>query len=369
MRTRGARFAGLAVLLAAGALGISAGSASAGQEFVGVTSDETFVAVGAQQHSNLPGIARTGVGTIRQTLNWEFLEYGQAPGTLNYVFLDRFIGACAQRGIRVLPVLFNPPAHRTTRPAQGAERGTYPPADLGDIGNFGAQLARRYGSNGGFWNEHPELPRLPIVAWQIWNEPNLPVYWRPRPDPGAYATMLRLASERIKTVDPSAEVVTAGLPESHIKDAMSLPAFLRGMYAAGANGAFDTFALNGYARTGRGVARKVGRYRRMLNSFGDADAGIRLTEFGWADRGPERPKARYTAGRRRQGRYIAQAIRGLWRKRGALGFRGLVYYAWRDQRVYAGGKNFWGLHTGLHYRNGRAKPALRAFKRAVRSLR
>ena len=49
--------------------------------------------------------------------------------------------------------------------------------------------------------------------------------------------------------------------------------------------------------------------------------------------------------------------------------RGAVYYAWRDQQVYAGGKNFWGLHTGLNRVNGTAKPALASFRKAALSLR
>ena len=59
----------------------------------------------------------------------------------------------------------------------------------------------------------------------------------------------------------------------------------------------------------------------------------------------------------------------MWKARKRLKLRGAVYYAWRDQRVYAGGKHFWGLHTGLHRVNGRPKPAFRAFRSTVRSLR
>ena len=36
--------------------------------------------------------------------------------------------------------------------------------------------------------------------------------------------------------------------------------------------------------------------------------------------------------------------------------------------VYAGGKNFWGLHTGLLAINGNPKPALPWFQKAVASL-
>jgi hypothetical protein len=116
------------------------------------------------------------------------------------------------------------------------------------------------------------------------------------------------------------------------------------------------------------VPKLIAGIRKMLNHYGGKAAGIRVTEFGWADRGPERPRGRFTAGKK-QGLYTYQAIRGLWKARKKLGIRGIVYYDWRDQPVYAGGKNFWGLHTGLLNMQGNAKPALAWFKKAVASLR
>jgi hypothetical protein len=337
--------------------------------FVGMVSDETFEAAGSGRPTSLPHIRNAGVGLVRQTFDWQFLQHGRPPGELNWVWLDRFMAATAAQGITVLPVLFGPPPEITTRPPGGGERGSYPPRDPGAMGDFGARLAARYGTNGAFWSERPDLPRLPIRAWQIWNEPNLPVYWRPQPDAGAYVQMLREASARIKAVDPAAEIVAAGLPDSRIKGAVPLERWIRRMYQAGANGAFDTLALNAYAATGKGVPGKVRRIRRLIDRLGDRDAAIRITEFGWADRGPERKRGRYTAGRRGQARHLSDAVRRLWRARSRLKLRGFVYYAWRDQRVYAGGKDFWGLHTGLNGIDGRPKPALRAFRRAVRSLR
>src|SRR5439155_24624234 len=130
---------------------------------------------------------------------------------------------------------------------------------------------------------------------------------------------------------------------------------------AGGRGCFDTVALNAYASTGKGVVRLVSSFRRLLNRLGARNVGLRVTEFGWADQGPERPRARYTSGVNRQGRFITAALKGLWHARNRLKLRGAVYYSWRDQPVYAGGKNFWGLHTGLIRVNGTPKPALRSF--------
>ena len=336
--------------------------------FVGVVSDETFAALGSGHPSYLDTIQSVGVGLIRQKFDWEFLAHGQTPGSLNYAFLDRFMTATSQLGITVMPVLLNPPPEITTAPSAGALRGNYPPRDLGALGDFGAMLAARYGTNGTFWAENPQLPRRPITAWQIWNEPNIPIYWQPAPSAAAYVQMLRLASQKIKAVDPNAEIVTAGLPDSHIKGAVPLTKYVKQLFRAGAIGAFDTLAVNGYAPTGKGVPKLIAGIRKMLNRYGGKAAGIRVTEFGWADRGPERPRGRFTAGKK-QGLYTYQAIRGLWKARAKLGIRGIVYYDWRDQPVYAGGKNFWGLHTGLLNMQGNAKPALRWFKKAVASLR
>ncbi|MDX6665184.1 MAG: hypothetical protein QOG68_1390, partial [Solirubrobacteraceae bacterium] len=44
---------------------------------------------------------------------------------------------------------------------------------------------------------------------------------------------------------------------------------------------------------------------------------------------------------------------------------GVVYYSWRDVPVNPGGKDFWGLHTGMVTRANRVKPALDAFARAA----
>jgi hypothetical protein len=337
--------------------------------FVGVVSDETFATLGSGSGTSyVDSIRATGVGLLRQKFDWDFLTFGNGPNNINWDYLDRFMTSMSQEGITVMPVLMDPPASITTAPASGAIRGSYPPADLGAIGDFGAMLAQHYGTTGSFWAAHPELPRHPITAWQIWNEPNLPVYWQPRPNAAAYVQMLRLASQKIKAVDPNAEIITAGIPDSRIKGSIPLTSYLKQMYRAGATGAFDTLAVNGYAPTGKAVISLARHIRRQINSYGGQATALRISEFGWADRGPEHPRGRFTVGKK-QGPYTYQAIRGLWKARKGLKLRGIVYYDWRDQPVYAGGKNFWGLHTGLLAINGKAKPALSWFKKAVRSLR
>jgi hypothetical protein len=337
--------------------------------FVGVVSDDTFAALGAGSQSYLNTIADARVGLLRQKFDWDFLTHNAQAGGLNWLFLDRFMTATSQAGITVMPVLFDPPASLTTAPAGGGMRGNYPPRDLGAIGDFGAQLAGRYGTHGTFWDQNPGVPRHPITAWQIWNEPNIPVYWRPAPNPARYVQMLRLASQKIKAVDPNAEIVSAGIPDTHIKGSIPLQKFLKSMYKNGAAGAYDTLAVNGYAPTGKGVLKLIGEIRKTVDKYGGGGEALRVTEFGWADWGPEPKRGRFTVGPKKQASYTAQAIKGLWKARFKLNLRGIVYYAWRDETVYSGGKDFWGLHTGLLNLNGQSKPALSSFRSAVASLR
>ena len=106
--------------------------------------------------------------------------------------------------------------------------------------------------------------------------------------------------------------------------------------------------------------------RRILDSHGDRGAALWATEVGWSDRGPD---GRFSLGRQGQGRAIASVFPLLWRARRALRLHGLVYFNWRDAPPYPGGKDFWGLHTGLLTQGGAPKPALAAARRGLAQLR
>jgi hypothetical protein len=83
-----------------------------------------------------------------------------------------------------------------------------------------------------------------VHAYEIWNEPNIAVFWAPRPNPARYAQLLKLAYVAVKRSDPSAEVVSGGLaPYGSYGESdpthMNPLTFLERMYASGAHGSFD----------------------------------------------------------------------------------------------------------------------------------
>src|SRR5437763_145559 len=51
------------------------------------------------------------------------------------------------------------------------------PARPADFAAFLRTLIGRYGPQGSFWAEHPDLPRVPVRAWQVWNEESGPFFW------------------------------------------------------------------------------------------------------------------------------------------------------------------------------------------------
>ena len=330
-------------------------------DFFGIVTEDAFGRPGRYREAQFRRQRRIGVGIVRQTFDWSKIE--RRRGRFRFGRYDRFVGDLAKRRIRVLPVLFNPPRFHSSRPRRRARRGTYPPRDPDTMARFARALVRRYGPDGSFWRKEPDLPRLPVRSWQIWNEPSIPVYWPSGPDPAEYVRLLRATGGAIKAADPDAEVVSAGLAQSRL--GVPFATYLAGMYRAGAAGAFDTFALHAYARSDAGVMAAVRSARAQIAANGDRPR-IWVTEIGWASGGPRSP---FTVGERRQARLIGRMITSLGRARRELGIRGIVYFNWRDSRPFKGGHEFFGLHTGLLRLNGKAKPALSAYARAARALR
>ena len=78
-----------------------------------------------------------------------------------------------------------------------------------------AALVERYGPDGTFWTDHPELPKHPLREWQIWNEPHLQDYWA-APEKGPYGyvrnypPLLRSSYNIVKSLDPGAKIVHGG---------------------------------------------------------------------------------------------------------------------------------------------------------------
>jgi hypothetical protein len=332
---------------------------AAASDFVGMSSQDVLAGTPSYRADQLSRQHAAGVGLLRQNFDWAGIE--RSRGHYELAFYDQYMLDTARAGIQVMPVLYNAPRFRARH-----GRYLYLPRSPRAMGRFAAALVARYGPNGSLWRQHPEVSKLPIHSWQIWNEPNLIFYAAPRPSARRYTHLLRTVSRYIRKADPAAEVVTAGIPPSKLKGAVRLGRFIKGMYRAKARGSFNTLAVNAYAIDARELSRTVRTVRRIMNRYGDRRSKIWITELGWATSGP---KHRFNVGFAQQGSRIQSTFQWIAQNRARYNIRGLVYVQWRDQKPYPPAyKDMWGLHTGLLNLDGVAKPALSAFTQAGQGL-
>src|SRR3954470_13427388 len=143
------------------------------------------------------------VGTLRIPIYWSRCE--PSPGEYDFSALDSEMAAAAEHGIAVQPVVYGTPSWLSRKPA-------LPPLGRGASAawtKFLRVVVWRYGSGGEFWRGRPRP--MPIRRWQIWNEPNFVVFWKPHPRPAAYARLLRRSARAIRNADRRAKIVLAGV--------------------------------------------------------------------------------------------------------------------------------------------------------------
>jgi hypothetical protein len=289
--------------------------------------------------------------TDRFQILWPEVE--PVAGTFDWSGPDATIGEAAAHGVRVMPVLYGSPAWlrpEAARPPLGA-------TGLKEWSRFVRAAVRRYGPDGSFWRGRAR--RLPIRRWQIWNEPNYILFWRPQPSPAGYVALLRASSRAIHGLDPQAMVVAAGL--APIEHAPPPWEFLRAMYEVrGSRWAFDAAALHPYATSLGGLLYSVNATRTEMVLAGDGRKPLLVTEVGVSSAG-ESP---FDLGPTGQARFLAQGLSTLAAKRRDWRIGGVYWYAWADSREEFPGCPFCD-DSGLFGVNGEPKPAWTAMRRVV----
>lgn len=155
--------------------------------------------------THLAAIARMGVTAVRSDALWNVVE--PSPGTYRWSGYDGFVGAMARHGLTWRPLLGNSPSWNRVTGGSWTAR----PADPASAAGVAAALLRRYGVDGAFWAENPDLTPRPVRWIEAWNEPNLTPGTAMRYPPAEYAGFLRAVAEGAHGVDPGAQVVVGGL--------------------------------------------------------------------------------------------------------------------------------------------------------------
>lgn len=337
-------------LAALAASGAHAAAAPTPRSFYGVWTDDLSLPR-ATRDAELDRQASTGVGVIREHVNWSDIE--RSPGHYDFASLDDLVARAAVRGLRILPILLSPPAWESTRPRGNTSSIVYPPRNPLAMAAFAARLVKRYGPKGTFWCCHS--PYLPIRAWQVWNEPDWPAWWGGRPSPFEYALLLRVVSLAIHLADPRADVVLAGLTSR----AAAPGSFLDQLYDQGVSPFFDTLAIHPYGADVATVVQVLRDTRAIARRRGDARKPIWATEYGWSTGGLRTNLLSTPAC---HAALMYSATRRLAEMREELNLRGIVAFAWNDRPPTL---DIWPYYAGLVGVDGTPKPALAAFTAAI----
>jgi hypothetical protein len=129
------------------------------------------------------------------------------------------------------------------------------------------------------------------AAYEVWNEPDEPQFWRGPPDPVRYTALLEATAPRLRAGDPGAKVLLGPLTGNNAD-------WLRAVYEAGGRRSFDGVAVHtdtaclisppsAFARERDGDVSRFSflgfrTVRDVMVARGDGDKGIWMTELGWS---------------------------------------------------------------------------------------
>jgi Beta-galactosidase len=327
------------------------------RDFFGVMANGPLDAPSFSLDAESAAMRSAGVQAERMEIAWDLVE--PQRGQYDFALPDRKVLAAARAGIDVLGLIVRTPAWAAQQPSQVFS----PPRDPADYAAFAAALVARYGPNGHLWRDHPEVAKRPVRAWQIWNEPNLAVYWTKQPFMRGYARLLDDAYAAIKRADAKATVVMAGLANFSWRDLKRL--FERG----GATLRFDVAAVHPFSGRPLNAVKIVALNRRVLNRHGAKAKPIWLTELTWSSaKGKKRPLTHdWETSEAGQAERLRTAYRLFIQARKRLELQRIYWYTWLTvDRDSPNSFDYSGLRTLRPDGTVVDKPAAKAFRGVVR---
>jgi hypothetical protein len=349
----------VAVLAAVGLLASGCGGGSddndevaKGPRFLGVSVGSQILATPDAGEKEIQQMVRSGVTTVRVVFPWSQIE--PARGRPVFAYMDPMVKLAASGGLEVLPVVVTTPAWAKKKPSDPAA----PPKDPQDYARFLRALIGRYGPQGTFWKDNPDLPKVPIRAWQIWNEPSHDFYWSTQPWPASYVRLLKAAHSAIKSADPGGQTVLGGFPDRSWE---SLSAVLQ----AGGGSAFDVAAVHPYTAKVANVLKIVQLDRKALRDGGEGSKPLWLTEVAYSSgQGNVLPKYAFGFETTEQGQALklGQVLRLLNANKRKLGIQRMYVETWASEDRNPQSTWDWAGIREIRGDDVREKPAFGAFQ-------
>jgi hypothetical protein len=237
-----------------------------------------------------------GLTWVKQQFAWRDIE-GAKKGAFNWGNADQAVYTSNGKGIEILARIDNAPEWAAPGCFNSAKKQMGPAKNMQDWLDFLSAFVTRYKGR--------------IRAYEIWNEPNLSREWCARaPNPSEYAALMKASYAKIKSIDPNAMIISAGMTPTTQSNAEAMPdvQFVEQMYTAMGNnssGYFDVLgahaagfkappetspddiAKNPQYNHGEGAAGRIYGFRhaedirKLMVARGDSAKQVAVLEFGW----------------------------------------------------------------------------------------
>jgi hypothetical protein len=336
--------------------------------FFGVNDSSLYISAQAAQddvsRAHAEAMAEAGIEWVRFSTAWRGEEANPPLGgqhAYDFQFLDRVVTVLAEQELPMGLTLYTTPVWAADlQNAEGCTVNVNPRSDtFADFAAYAAAVTARYGSDGKFWVENPDLPVAPLHGIEIWNEPNWNAFWCPAPEPEEYARMFVAAAKAVREVDPKVRIITGGLTSVFEDDVeavaggMDANLFIQRMMERRPEIAklADAIGFHPYAVDVDGVIDRIARFRAGLDENGLKDVPIEINEAGWPTEGPAFPVAEPD-----RANLVADLATELWDS--PCNVDGLAVYAWRTPETTPGASElFYGIadpETAEPYETGTA---------------
>lgn len=226
-----------------------------------------------QEFANM---AQAGCASARIGVNWDQIEPVQ--GQRDWSGVDAWVTYCLNNNIEPVILINSTPAWAlpdNVDPNVPVPVARYPAAEshAEDFNNWCYDLAHRFRGRARYY--------------EFWNEANGYGWYTPwESDPSKrfsradlYTPWLIRCYKAVKLADPGSMVSTTGIDDGGDGHAAY---FLGLMYQYGAKGYFDAVADHPYPAGGGFQSWKLDSIRSTLDSHGDTDVKVWITEFGYA---------------------------------------------------------------------------------------
>ena len=196
--------------------------------------------------AELDSIKAAGFGLLRFGIGWPFVENSQ--GEYDWTKYDHFIAGVRERKFRAIVILWGShplyvsgakaggsALHFQNLPAPASEE-----AVRGFV-RFAAAATQRYAGQD--------------IIWELWNEPDLDRFWRPKANGHAYTRLALATCEAMRQVAPSAKIIGPASATMPGWKAIGDPGFSRTVLQSPLATCLDALSFHSY-RMERGVAPK-----------------------------------------------------------------------------------------------------------------